>query len=1023
MDKKIFYNISSFKNNTKLIKCKNNLPVFEFQNAKTFQELLADINTKNIYLPLDFDTEFQTINLYNERQFKENGINTLTITSQLKPVNYHYEDTLIFNNSLFVRLYPHLKKYPVYTNNLFETFLRQFELYGKFYENRNSYKSKQGIEKYKRISSKKKLTIVLYFHFGQVDFYKAFNGEFLENVLEDSAGKYTQIIKDKRFHTKNDFNYKPKWFFQHLETGEVLPIEFKLIDQIAIYGEVSRSLKGVFKSVNINTTVKNSLTSTQKQNIIKTYEFNHESFLEYAKNDCRIHECLLKIIENNFKLYDDLNLKSDVLPTLTLGSTTKNTFIERLKQKTNDKKVVENIRDNSTKQLSKNLSKTLALNSIVNGGRAFNCNPLVMSKKQFFLDWDFKSAYVINMLIQPYFIGKTEYYDSSKQRKTTLRNFLNKHQKHFIDRSFQIIINGKLTQNQNYFISNELPNKYYQLIDYSHIKDEDKLLELMGVAIPNKNYSECDKKQLKQNKINYESRGVWINDKSASRKILANELNNTIVTYDDLKWIFDHATPTLRNEILDCDVVTAMWYDKDKEIFDYSNINKNENWYRLTVGELLINEVFTLRRKYDDKSIPYNKVMNGIVKYLGNSLAGDLMSSFFDISNPIVSNSICARTRHCGWLGQSINTMILITDGGVLNLLKMLYPNYPNKINSDIVCYEKYKEDTQHYQLKPIGEVKQLKFVENGVNVTLNDETTLNLIDKEFKKARNYFDNLLHKELKNIFPYSHIFNEKIILPDTKEIIDGFIFSSKGIVENIVFHGQANYHFKGGYHENFNRENVELKMRSYCMKYRLVKDVLNDFMDNLSTPKNVLRSKPFLITQIITPKIYSVRKKVFKNKNLIIGDTLYKPCWFRECSLSSFHFKTIAQYNHYVKKQQSLKNKYGQSFEMFFTNEDGTLNYEEMMFYLYEEIKNNNEFKKPKNTNYIEHPHFKEYKILKNWCELEYASKNQTVFLNDLMKQFDFEIIDNTGYEDMIKVNDDLKDDFDLDDLLDDLLSA
>lgn len=140
-------------------------------------------------------------------------------------------------------------------------------------------------------------------------------------------------------------------------------------------------------------------------------------------------------------------------------------------------------------------------------------------------------------------------------------------------------------------------------------------------------------------------------------------------------------------------------------------------------------------------------------------------------------------------------------------------------------------------------------------------------------------------------------------------------------------------------------------------------------------------------------------------------------------LSSFHFKTIEQYKNYTKKQQSLKNKYGQSFEMFFTNQDGNLNYEEMMFYLYEQIKDNKEFKKPKNTNYCEHPHFKEYQMLKNWCDTQYASKNQTVFLNDLIKQFDFEIIDNDGYEDIVRTDCDLKDDFDLDDLLNDLLSA
>lgn len=1030
----VFYPYPSYDYNGKIIKftpSKDNFLVFDKNIATDFETLLNDTSINEIFLPVDIDTEFQTFNFFNEKLFFENLINTLTLTAQIKPVNYHHDETVIFNNHKFVSLFPDLKKFDVYKDNLFESFLnlgcKDLDLKFKFecYSNQDRKHYRKHYKKiYDKVAKKKKLTIVIYGHFLLADFYKIFNGNYLANILEDSTGKHATLIKDKRFRVKDDRYYKPYWFITHIATGEKIPVEFIIIDQSSIYGDASRSLVAMFKSLSIDTTTKTSLTQQQKENIINTYQYVFDAFVEYAKNDCRIHECLLKVIEQHFKLYEDLGIESEKPPTLTLGATTKNTFIEKLKSMLGDEKVIDNIKDNSTKQLSKNLSKTLALNAIVNGGRAFNSSPLTFMIKSKILDWDVMSAYVINMLIQDNFKGKCEYYDSSKQPKLKLKTFLEKHGHNFTDRSFQIIVSGELTANQNYFISNELPNKWYDLPDYSHIQDEDKLKELMGIKIDGKEYTKQELKQLQKNREIYNLRGDWCQDKSVSRKIFANQLLNSIITFDGLMWINNHATPQLRKDILNCDVVTAMWYDKSKEVDDYSKLNGN-NWYRLTLGEVMINEVFKNRKKYD-KHNPLEKPMNNVFKYLGNSLNGDLMSVFFDISNPIVSNNVCARTRHSTWLGQSIGTQQIITDGGFIDLLNVLYPTNieKNKLNSEIVCYHQHLKDTKgHYKLKPLGNIKSIRITgeTSDVEITFNDSEILSM---NMNKARKYFDDLLLTELRNIFPYDHLLNEQITLPHNNSVINGIAFESKGIVTTAISHGQANYAFSGGYHENFNSNGVETKMRSYCLKFRKVRDVLNEFLSNLTdNPTKVKRSKPFLMTQIISPKIYSVRKEFFEDKNLIIGDTLYKVCFFKECSLSSFHFRNIEQYQNFIKKQQSFKNKYGQSFEMFFENEDETLNYEEMMNYIYELIyAGKQKFIKPKNKQYKEHKYYKEYKRLKWWCDNEYASKNQTIFLEDLIKEFDFEIIDTDNTE-IIKVDSDLKNDFDLDDLLEDLMIA
>jgi hypothetical protein len=96
------------------------------------------------------------------------------------------------------------------------------------------------------------------------------------------------------------------------------------------------------------------------------------------------------------------------------------------------------------------------------------------------------------------------------------------------------------------------------------------------------------------------------------------------------------------------------------------------------------------------------------------------------------------------------------------------------------------------------------------------------------------------------------------------------------------------------------------------------------------PNNVYRQEPFVKQAIIKLGDYKNRIKTWESLGLKPGDSFYKPGMLREFSLSQFTFKTLAQYVSWEKSVTRMKEKYGQSLEMFFLGDEGNLNFENMV---------------------------------------------------------------------------------------------
>lgn len=67
-----------------------------------------------------------------------------------------------------------------------------------------------------------------------------------------------------------------------------------------------------------------------------------------------------------------------------------------------------------------------------------------------------------------------------------------------------------------------------------------------------------------------------------------------------------------------------------------------------------------------------------------------------------------------------------------------------------------------------------------------------------------------------------------------------------------------------------------------------------------------------------------------NKGYVCGDTIEKVGLLREFSISQFTYQTKAQYQAIEKEIQRNKRRYNQSYEGYFLNDDGTLNYQLMI---------------------------------------------------------------------------------------------
>ncbi|NET69395.1 MAG: hypothetical protein F6K63_35450, partial [Moorea sp. SIO1G6] len=447
----------------------------------------------------------------------------------------------------------------------------------------------------------------------------------------------------------------------------------------------------------------------------------------------------------------------------------------------------------------------------------------------------------------------------------------------------------------------------------------------------------------------------WTEDNIGTTKIFTRDVKLAVITEDFIEWLENVCSVKQKAELLDnLHIVTATYYprcervDTLEELLDRranhtgknttnavnqrkkSKIIKTEQecyaWTSVNLGELLVDKLLKLRSQYS-KKIASEKPWNSLYKLIINTIYGIMVSPFFAIGNVVVGNNITARARAMAWyMEKSLHGFQTITDGCAFELDNVIHKKSSRKLTAEALVEAYTPSKANHLKF---GSLFKDQDIELGT-IQQDDELTVIAKTKNGIMTSKELENMTAKQvathIRNTFP-------------SVSVVNKFEFEIKSICTSGTFHGSANYKFQIG------DEKVTTKMRSYrdneCQAETMNGDELQSltneylpsetFLDSLhETPYSVERAKTYLFRKILKPSEYKKNYLTsWKNSQAFPGCTVESARLLRECSLSQFTFQTHDQMKSWEREQKYLINKYGQSYETFFTNDDGTINYQLM----------------------------------------------------------------------------------------------
>jgi hypothetical protein len=865
------------------------------------------------------------------------------------------------------------------------------------------------------------ITFMCYAHFALAELLTIFEGDYHNDVLNVIRGNTKSKIEQKsRLRT---FTPKPFGQLDYIElpwllnlNGKIYGVNFCIIDTYAVNGKIS--YKQFCLGNGINVEFKDSMDS-YKSKMLVAYIIKNREFRDYALGDLQMSNCLKNYNENLRKIYNDCGIPDRFTPAkLTIGSTVARLFLEKLLSlfpKSISREDFNEFFGCQASILKGYVDHTRSLLSKCDGGRCRNNQPSIVKIKGNLCDIDISGCYGNGMRIQDYPLGKP------------------------------IIEDFPVSKNNQYLSLGQ----WLKLRKYGKKNDElvDGLWLLRVSSESNLTYPQdmipswVDWKVVKKSKKYSE-----IDTKTGLSKIFSNQIINGVITSDVADWIFNCCSARQKKELLEkLQVVSAVYYPsylefnsiehllkardshigKNETVSGNSKINKVESdfygWYRVNLGDFLVDLLLANRKKY-----PKKHPLNVLYKLITNTLYGVSVSPFFQISNVVVGNNITARARVCCWaLEKSLNGVQSITDGVAFDINKVVFTSRQNcKLNQENVygLYRSNDVSKRNIRLKPISE--------NGEYININwGENKLKIGENIIDNALEYIADMAMKHCSTSFnlkmfkiPFSKISVENDEMVKTP--INGvFSLEVKDFFKEGLFHGSANYCLKSP-------SQTIIKMRSYETKKHQLIMLKNDSLELSEYPENspsnyffkqvdnnsksVSRGKIFVKQGILKLSDYQNNQARFDNIGKKPGDSIDKIGLLREFSLSQFTFKNIEQYKAIFRESESNKRRYYQTYEGYFIDEYGNLNFEFMVKKLDEIISSgsltiNKELDRHRNRSRygIEHCHGIHIEnIKKNLADIQYVC--------DLDFSFEFDPYeDNDTYQE-IEVIDEIEDDFELD---------
>jgi hypothetical protein len=795
-------------------------------------------------------------------------------------------------------------------------------------------------------------------------------------------------------------------------------VKICVIDTFAIHGVAS--YKDLCQASDIKLEDKNKMDAYKTMMHIGYFELPID-YDKYSLGDLSLFYAAKNNSENFKKIWDSLGIKDYFQPPrLTIGATVRDIFVGKVAQlfdlnpnddnseminllgigedeKTDFNKLRNKLLDLVCKQGTAEYLKTFTtstkcLNAKVEGGRCRNNRPNLTELEGVILDIDWSGCYGEGQRNQLYPFGNPlvdEYDSESKINKyPSLRQWLKK-RKHNTDdcelvpglwqarvSTKEVWENGKL--------------------GYARLKfPQDYLSSWFDFKI----------KDIAEMKTDSETQDAPINEqlevKTGLTKIFNYQVINGIITHDFIDWLFNVCGVHQRNDLLDnLYIHTAMYYPaydrvnspvellariKNHEAQNESNskqIKKGSQhtkitrectaWYAVNMGEFIIDDLLAWRKMFPKKNKDGSKnAMNTLYKLCVNTLYGDMVSPFFSVSNVVVGNNITARARAaCYYVEKGFNAVQSITDGGQLDILKVVFPPDNRKITAQSVVNLHQENDVtkKNLRLSIIGgydEIRlnwieidnknfaELELIKNGEVEKLTPyKTVINGEDTYIVPAMQWIDKKAIEHLQVLFDVDVLQMETTVLK-VKRGEDGkpiktflprkgqFEFESKSFYDKGIFHGSANYHLMGKGGNNLAMRSYEKKTEHEAVYLDSEESVILQpyldgktpaeyFMSQLEHPDCVNRSKVFIKQGILKINDARAHNERWSSVGRVAGDSIQKSGLLREFSLSQFTFQTLEQYKNISREVESNKRKFNQSYEGYFINSDGTLNFKEMI---------------------------------------------------------------------------------------------
>lgn len=962
---------------------------------------------KNIALPLIVDSEFYAPGV---RDFVNGAFSyRKPVTIQVKHI--HENDQAIFVDPAFAaenegRPIRHpIAKHPFIVGDYLE-----------------SYGHKVFIEQveqdfHQREVKPPMLLVVLYAHFALADIGMVIpDGDFKEHLAKKFARK--QISMNRRVTCGMSGRVKMPWLITI--DGHEYQIALKVVDTGAIHGIAS------YKDFCANSGVTLDSKDLMKDWITKmdqAYFEVPEDFDDYALGDLMVYEALKGNANGMKSIWNDMGV-GDYFedPRLSIGASVSRIYEAKNLQLFNVphhevisrgfKREVffEPITGKSTAYFfSSKVTSNAYLLAKCDGGRCASNAPTITTIRGNIVDIDIAGCYASSMSKQdmPYgvpVVYATPYPKSGRDKGVPLREVLRAYEDELVDGLW-----GMRVRALN--------------LDYD--------LDLMP--------SWFDMKRTIIKRTDSDSVGGEVDITSGVTKMFTREVINGMLTSDVLE-VLRLLNPRQANDFFDkCEVLAFAFYPKSREVTvddfaasiqdqgkKYKSRSKvlkgfeeitqeKADWCRVNLGEFFSDQL-KAKRKMHKGGTP----ANAQYKLIANTLYGVQVSRFFPCSNVIVANNITARVRAAMFMFEkSLNLVGSITDGQAFDLNNVLYRARGKYLKTEALT-RIYCQNRRELQRIDGGKFGTIEGIDEPTWATIQNHEEVKKLAKD-KDRQDDYEAL--KSIINRAAYEHACkvwpNSKLLTAPSRRLdsrkdgivsyIEGrgvFEFEMKSFAKSVTVHGSSNYSFDGGDNYKFRGYEKKTPHQAATVKdgeivwldtYNLMNPAQYLFHEIENTPRAVHRLPPFIKTGILKPNAYAQNyRNNWANSPIQPGDNILKigrPSYF---SPSQFKYRTREQFENWKRTTNRLKNKHGESFEMFFSNPDGTLDYQRMIETIDSMIREGVMFPlarlDPNNhLNRIKHPIITEYKQAIDLLKVE-VKKAQ---LYEESSDDDWELIDTS----------------------------